>query len=105
MHAPSCADSRILPRFSRRWRRVQRPLLKLPVALEQRVFDGARGHAEAASVKSERAEILLPLVDGEALAATVGDDGADGEQELPGADVEHAVASRIDKGQDGRGHR
>jgi len=56
-------------------------------------------------VQSQRGQVLLPLADGEALAAAVGGDGADGEQELPGADVEHAVASGIDEGQDGRGHR
>jgi hypothetical protein len=44
--------------------------------------------------------------DREALAATVGGDGIDREQQLPAADVEDAIAARVDQGEDrgGDGH-
>ena len=54
---------------------------------------------------AEGGEVLLPLGDREGLAAAVGADRADGEEELPGTDVEDAVAARVDQRQDGRGDR
>src|SRR5256885_1470657 len=50
-------------------------------------------------------EEVQPLADGEALAAAVGYHRTDREEELPGADVQHAVAARIDQREDGGGHR
>ena len=75
------------------------------MALEEGVLHCARAHAEAAGMVAQRREVFLPLADRETLAPVVGGDRADGEQELPGTDVQHAVAARVDEGQDGRGHR
>src|SRR5437879_8805120 len=95
------------PRPSRPARRhdVQRSALQLAMTEEERVLDGACAHAETAGVMAERGEVGLPLGDREALAAAVGLDGADREQELPGADVEDAVAPRVEQREDRRGHR
>jgi len=75
------------------------------MADEQGVLDRADGDVEAPGVLAECPEVLLPLGDGEALAAAVGGNGAQGEEELPGADVEDAVATRVDEREDGRGDR
>jgi hypothetical protein len=79
--------------------------LELSVYEGERVLDGAGGGLEAAGVVAEGGQVLFPLGDGEALAAAVGTHGADGEQELPGADVQHAVAPGIEQREDGRAHR
>ena len=46
---------------------------------------------------AEGGEEVEPLGNGEALAAAVGVDGVGGEEQLPGADVQHAVAAGVDQ--------
>ena len=73
------------------------------MAEEQRVLDRSGAHAETAGVATERGQVLLPLDEGEALPAGVGGDGTQGEEELPGTDVEYAVAPWVDEREDGGG--
>src|SRR5215470_12087703 len=74
------------------------------MAEEERVLDGARGGAQAARVAAERLQVVDPLAHREAAAGGIGVDPAHAVQHLPRADVQHAIAVRIEKGQDGGGH-
>src|SRR5207247_2105337 len=84
---------------------VELSFLEPPVTLEQRVLDRARRHAEPPSVAPQLPEVLEPVAGGEAAPCRLPAYGAEPEQELPSADVEDAVAPRVDQRQDRRRRR
>src|SRR5262249_9764731 len=75
------------------------------MAEEERVLYGARGGAQAARVAAERLQVVDPLTHREAAAGGIAVHSAHAVQHLPRADVQHAIAVWIEKGQDGGGHR
>src|SRR5262249_41647773 len=83
---------------------VEEPALAPAMAEEERVLDGARGGAQAARVAAERLQVVDPLAHREAPAGGIGGHPPPAGPQLPRADVQHAIAPRIEKGEDGGGH-
>jgi hypothetical protein len=73
------------------------------VGVEERPLHRASRDAAPLRLGAERGEVAFPVGHGKAPSATVTNGGVERVQELPHANVEHAVAPRVEQCEDRRG--
>src|SRR5262249_16335793 len=71
---------------------------------EQRVLHRARGCAEPTSVMAQDREVAEPVEKAEPASTWLRRHTPECEEQLPGADVQHAVSVRVDQREDGGCH-